>query len=69
MENPNLGLVMTTSNGVNLFFNEETSKFSTSDKDQVIQSLNRDMDNVENDPNGALMAFNLSQAIHVLGWE
>jgi hypothetical protein len=63
------GLVMTTSNGVNLFFNEETSKFSASDRDQVVQSLNSDMSNVEVDPEAALMAFNLSQAISVLGWE
>ena len=69
MEKPNLGLVMTTKSGINLFFNEETSKFSTSDREQVIQALNRDMNSAQVDPEGALMAFNLSQAISVLGWE
>jgi hypothetical protein len=27
MEKPNLGLVMTTKSSINLFFNEETSKY------------------------------------------
>ena len=57
MENTNLSLVMTTKNGSQLFFNEETGKFSSENKKDILDALTQDMENVQSDPKAALCIY------------
>ena len=68
MPNESIGLVMTTSEGVNLFFNEEIAKFSSDDRDAVMEALQADSRNYL-DFKIQLIATNLITAIKKLGWE